>query len=54
MSFFNLEILKGKLEKFEGIMPNWKLFKNYAFGTKKLKSKQKLQFMWTSENMVKF
>ncbi len=26
----------------------------YAFGTKNLKNKQKLQFIWTYENMVKF
>ncbi len=31
-----------------------KAFKEYAFGTKKLKNKQKLQFIWTYENMVKF
>jgi len=35
-------------------MPHLKLSKNYAFGTKKLKNKQKLQLMWTYENMVKF
>ncbi len=27
---------------------------SYGFGTKKLKNKQKLQFIWTYENMVKF
>ncbi len=32
----------------------FKTFKKYAFGTKKLKNKQKLQFIWTYENMVKF
>jgi hypothetical protein len=31
-----------------------KAFKKYAFGAKKLKNKQKLQFIWTYENMVKF
>jgi len=31
-----------------------KTFKKYAFGTKKLKNKQKLQLIWTYENMVKF
>jgi hypothetical protein len=31
-----------------------KAFKKYAFGTKKLKNKQKLQLIWTYENMVKF
>ncbi len=32
----------------------FKAFKKYAFGTKKLKNKQKLQLIWTYENMVKF
>ncbi len=31
-----------------------KTFKKYAFGTKKLKNKQKLNFICTYENMVKF
>ncbi len=31
-----------------------KTFKKYAFGTKKLKNKEKLQIIWTYENMVKF
>ncbi len=31
-----------------------KTFKKYAFGTKNLKNKQKLQFIWTYENIVKF
>jgi hypothetical protein len=31
-----------------------KTFKKYAFGLKQLKNKQKLQFIWTYENMVKF
>jgi hypothetical protein len=35
-------------------MPHLKLLKTYAFGTKKLKKKQKLQLIWTYENMVKF
>ncbi len=30
-----------------------KASKKYAFGTKKLKNKQKLQLIWTYENMVK-
>jgi len=30
-----------------------KNFKKYTFGTKKLKNKQKLQLIWTYENMVK-
>ncbi len=28
-------------------------FKKYAFGTKNLKNKQKIQLIWTYENMVK-
>jgi hypothetical protein len=31
-----------------------KAFKKYAFGTKNLKNKQKLQLIWTYENKVKF
>ncbi len=31
-----------------------KAFKKYAFGTKNLKNKQKLQLIWTCENMFKF
>jgi hypothetical protein len=31
-----------------------KTFKKYDFGTKNLKNKQKLQLIWTYENMVKF
>ncbi len=31
-----------------------KAFKKYAFGTNKLKNKQKLQLIWTYENVVKF
>jgi hypothetical protein len=54
MSFLNLKVLKGKLTKFLGIMPHLKLSKTYAFGTKKLKNKQKMQLIWTYENMVKF
>jgi hypothetical protein len=54
MSFFNLEVLKGKCTKSIGLMPHLKLSKTYDFGTKKLKNKPKLQLMWTYENMVKF
>jgi hypothetical protein len=54
MSFFNLEILKGKPTKSIEIMPHLKLSKTYVFGTKKLKNKQKLQLVWSYENMVKF
>ncbi len=42
MSFFNLEVLKRKPTKSVGIMPHLKLSKTYAFGTNKLKNKQKL------------
>jgi hypothetical protein len=35
-------------------MTHLKHSKTYAFGTKKLKNKQKLQLIWTYENMVKF
>jgi hypothetical protein len=34
-------------------MAHPKLSKTHAFGTKKLKNKQKLQFIWIYENMVK-
>jgi len=54
MSFLNLKGLKGKCTKSKGIMPHLKLSKTYVFRTKKLKNKQKLQFIWTYENMVKF
>jgi hypothetical protein len=42
MSFFNLEVLKGKPTKSIGIMSHLKLSKAYAFGIKRLKKKQKL------------
>jgi hypothetical protein len=50
MSFFNLEVLR----KTHKIQMNVKLSKTYAFETKKLKNKQKLQLIWTYENMIKF
>jgi hypothetical protein len=37
MSFFNLEVPKGKFTKFKGIMTYLKLSKTYDFGTKNLK-----------------
>jgi hypothetical protein len=49
-----LEVIKGKPTKFIKIMSHLKLSKAYALGTKKLKNKQKLQLIWTYENMVKF
>jgi hypothetical protein len=42
MSFFNLEVLKGKLTKSIKIMPHLKLSKTHAFGTKNLKNKIKI------------
>jgi len=54
MSFFDLEVLKRKPVKSKGIMPHLKLSKNMFLGPKKLKSKQKLQLIWTYKNMVKF
>jgi hypothetical protein len=45
---------KRKTQKVQGNNAPSKHFKKYAFGTKKLKNKQKLQFIWTYENMVKF
>jgi hypothetical protein len=50
---FYLKVLKGKLTKSRWIMVNVKFSKTYSFGTKKLKNKQKLQIIWTYENMVK-
>jgi hypothetical protein len=54
MSFLNLEVLKGKPTKFLRILFHQKLSKTYVFGTKNLKNKQKLQLIWSYENMVKF
>jgi hypothetical protein len=51
---FNLGILKRKPTKSKGLMPHLKLSKTYDFWKKKLKNKQKLQLIWTYENMVKF
>jgi hypothetical protein len=45
---------EGEPKKFLEIMLNRKLSIIYAFGTKKLKNKQKLQLVSTYENMVKF
>jgi hypothetical protein len=52
MSFFKLEVVKGKPTKSIGIMPHLKLSKTYIFGIKNLKNKQKLQLVWIYENMV--
>jgi hypothetical protein len=54
MSFFNLEVLKGKPPKILGIFPHLKLSKPYFFGIKRLKNKKNLYLIWTYENMVKF
>jgi hypothetical protein len=49
-----LKVLKGKPTKSKGIMSHLKLSQTYVFETKKLKNKQKLQFIGTYENMVRF
>jgi hypothetical protein len=55
MSFFDLKlVLKNKIIKSKGIMSHLKLFKKMLLKQKKLKNKQKLQLIWTYENMVKF
>jgi hypothetical protein len=51
---FKLGSLKRKTHKVHMINDPSKAFKKYAFGTKKLKNKQKLQLVWTYKNMVKF
>jgi hypothetical protein len=51
---FHLEVLKIKPTKSKWIMTYVKLSKTYAFGILKLKNKQKLQLIWTYENIVKF
>jgi hypothetical protein len=48
------ESLKKKTHKVQRNNAPSKTFKKYDFGTKKLKNKQKLQLIWTYENMVKF
>jgi hypothetical protein len=45
MSIFSLKVLKRKPTKFFKIMPHLKLLKTYAFGTRKLKDKQKMQLI---------
>jgi len=51
MSFFNLEVLKGKPTKSIKVMPHLKLSKKW-FWDKKFEKKKKL--IWTYENMFKF
>ncbi len=46
--------LKRKTHKVQRNNAPSKTSKTYAFGTKKLKNKQKFQFIWTYKNMVKF
>jgi len=48
-----MEVLKGKPIKSIGLMPHLKLLKTMFLG-QKLRNKQKLQLIWTYENMVKF
>jgi hypothetical protein len=45
---------KRKTHKVDMNSDPYKTFKTYAFGTKNLTNKQKLQFIWTYKNMVKF
>ncbi len=52
MSFFNLEVLKGKPTKSIKIMPHLKLSKTYFL--EKNIEKKKMQLIWTYKNMVKF
>jgi len=54
MSFFNLEVLKGKPIKFIKIMPHLIFLKTYVLGTKKIEKQKKKKLIWTYENMVKF
>jgi hypothetical protein len=51
---FSFGSSKMKTRKFKKNNDPFKTFKKYVFGTKKLKNKQKLQLIWTYENMVKF
>jgi hypothetical protein len=50
---FWFENLKRKTHKVQMNNAPSKTFKKYAFGTIFLKNKQKLQIIWTYENMVK-
>jgi hypothetical protein len=43
---------KRKTHKVHKNNAMFKTFKKYVFGTKILKNKQKLQLIWTYENMV--
>jgi hypothetical protein len=45
MSFYNLEVLKGKPTKFLGIMPHLKVSRPYGSRIKKLKIKQNVQLI---------
>ncbi len=51
---FKFKSPKRKTHKIHMNNDPCKAFKKYVFGTKKLKNKQKLQFIWTYENMIKF
>jgi hypothetical protein len=54
MSFFNLEVLKGKPTKSIKIMPRLKISKKKNWEKNIEKIIIKLQLIWTYENMVKF
>ncbi len=45
---------KRKTHKVHKNNATFKIFKKCVFGTKKFRNKQKLQLIWTYENMVKF
>ncbi len=53
-AIFKFESPKRKTHKVQKNNATFKIFKYNFFGTKKLKKKQKLQLIWTYENMVKF
>jgi hypothetical protein len=45
---------KRKVHKIQRNNAPIKTFKKYVFGTNKLKKKEKLQLIWTYENMANF
>jgi hypothetical protein len=53
MSFFDLEVPKEKTHKVQKNNALFKNLKNICFWDKKFE-KQKLQLIWTYENMVQF
>jgi len=55
MSFLNLKVLKGKTRAMsKRITPHLKFSIFFFLKQKNLKNKQKLQLIWTYENVVKF